>query len=97
MVTGTNALTNPSPKSTVVVGLSGGVDSAVSAKLLCDQGYTVKGVFMKNWDEDDGTEFCTAPADFADARQVADTMGIELLTANFAAEYWDRVFEEFLT
>ena len=97
MVTGTNALTNPSPKSTVVVGLSGGVDSAVSAKLLCDQGYTVKGVFMKNWDEDDGTEFCTAPADFEDARQVADTMGIELLTANFAAEYWDRVFEEFLS
>ena len=97
MVTGTNALTNPSPKSTVVVGLSGGVDSAVSAKLLCDQGYTVKGVFMKNWDEDDGTEFCTAPADFEDARQVADRIGIELLTANFAAEYWDRVFEEFLT
>jgi len=51
---------------------------------------------MKNWDEDDGSELCTAPKDFEDAKQVADTIGIELLPANFAAEYWERVFEEFL-
>jgi tRNA-specific 2-thiouridylase len=89
-------LTNPTSNSTVVVGLSGGVDSAVAAKLLYDQGYAVKGVFMKNWDEDDGTELCTAPKDFEDAKQVADTIGIELLPANFAAEYWECVFEEFL-
>ena len=89
-------MTNPALNSTVVVGLSGGVDSAVAAKLLSDQGYVVKGVFMKNWDEDDGTELCTAPKDFEDAKHVADTIGIELLTANFAAEYWERVFEEFL-
>ena len=90
-------MTNPAPNSTVVVGLSGGVDSAVAAKLLSDQGHVVKGVFMKNWDEDDGTELCTAPKDFEDARRVADRIGIELLTANFAAEYWERVFEEFLS
>ena len=52
---------------------------------------------MKNWEEDDGTELCTAPRDFDDARQVADAIGIELLTANFSAEYWERVFEEFLS
>ncbi|MFP6795834.1 MAG: tRNA 2-thiouridine(34) synthase MnmA [Pseudomonadales bacterium] len=89
-------MTNPTRNAVVVVGLSGGVDSAVAAKLLRDQGYTVKGLFMKNWDEDDGTELCTAIQDFEDAQQVAETIGIELLTANFAAEYWERVFEEFL-
>ncbi|MEH6590264.1 MAG: tRNA 2-thiouridine(34) synthase MnmA [Halioglobus sp.] len=80
----------------VIVGMSGGVDSSVSALLLMEQGYTVEGLFMKNWEEDDGTEYCTAKEDFADAQAVADTLGIKLHGANFAAEYWDNVFEHFL-
>jgi tRNA-specific 2-thiouridylase len=76
--------------------MSGGVDSSVAAYLLLQQGYQVEGLFMKNWDEDDGTEYCTALSDLADAQQVADKLGIKLHTANFAAEYWDRVFEHFL-
>lgn len=86
------------PKETkVIVGMSGGVDSSVSALLLKQQGYQVAGLFMKNWDEDDGSEYCTAKADLADAQRVCDTIGIELHTANFAAEYWDNVFEFFLS
>ncbi|MEM1432874.1 MAG: tRNA 2-thiouridine(34) synthase MnmA [Pseudomonadota bacterium] len=85
-----------SSSPSVIVGLSGGVDSAVTALLLKQQGYRVSGLFMKNWDEDDDTEYCTARADLADAQQVADRLGIELLTANFAAEYWDQVFSDFL-
>ena len=77
--------------------MSGGVDSSVAAWLLRDQGYQVEGLFMKNWDEDDGTEYCTAMTDLADARAVADQIGIPLHTASFAAEYWDRVFEHFLS
>jgi len=80
----------------VMVGMSGGVDSSVAALLLQQQGYHVEGLFMKNWDEDDGTEYCTAKADYADAQQVADRLGIRLHAANFAAEYWDNVFEHFL-
>ena len=80
----------------VIVGMSGGVDSSVSAYLLMQQGYQVEGLFMKNWDEDDGTEYCTAKDDLADAQQVCDTLGIKLHQANFAAEYWDNVFEYFL-
>jgi len=80
----------------VIVGMSGGVDSSVAALLLLEQGYRVEGLFMKNWDEDDGTEYCTAKADLTDAQQVCDRIGIKLHTANFAAEYWDRVFEHFL-
>lgn len=80
----------------VIVGMSGGVDSSVSASLLIEQGYLVEGLFMKNWEEDDGTEYCTAREDLADAQAVCDTLGIPLHTANFAAEYWDRVFEHFL-
>ncbi|MEC8524997.1 MAG: tRNA 2-thiouridine(34) synthase MnmA [Pseudomonadota bacterium] len=80
----------------VIVGMSGGVDSSVSAYLLIQQGYQVEGLFMKNWDEDDGTEYCTAKEDLADAQQVCDTLGIKLHQANFAAEYWDNVFEHFL-
>ncbi|MBE0487682.1 MAG: tRNA 2-thiouridine(34) synthase MnmA [Halomonas sp.] len=80
----------------VIVGMSGGVDSSVSALLLLEQGYQVEGLFMKNWDEDDGTEYCTAKADLADAEAVCDRLGIRLHTANFAAEYWDNVFEHFL-
>ena len=80
----------------VIVGMSGGVDSSVSALLLKEQGYDVEGLFMKNWEEDDGTEYCTAKEDFADAQAVADKLGIPLHSANFAAEYWDNVFEHFL-
>lgn len=85
------------PKNTrVIVGMSGGVDSSVAAALLLEQGYQVEGLFMKNWEEDDGTEYCTAREDLLDAMQVAGVLDIELHTANFAAEYWDRVFEHFL-
>lgn len=77
--------------------MSGGVDSSVSALLLKQAGYQVEGLFMKNWDEDDGTEYCTAITDLNDAQQVCDKLGIKLHTANFAAEYWDNVFEHFLT
>lgn len=80
----------------VIVGMSGGVDSSVSALLLKQQGYEVEGLFMKNWEEDDGTEYCTAKEDLADAQAVCDKIGIPLHTANFAAEYWDNVFEHFL-
>ncbi|RFQ25185.1 tRNA 2-thiouridine(34) synthase MnmA [Pseudomonas sp. ATCC 13867] len=86
-----------SPQNTrVIVGMSGGVDSSVSALLLKEQGYQVEGLFMKNWEEDDGTEYCTAMTDLADAQAVCDRIGIQLHTANFAAEYWDNVFEHFL-
>jgi len=80
----------------VIVGMSGGVDSSVTALLLLEQGYEVSALFMKNWDEDDGTEYCTAKADLADAQQVCDRLGIQLRSVNFAAEYWDHVFEIFL-
>ncbi|MFD1259517.1 tRNA 2-thiouridine(34) synthase MnmA [Entomomonas asaccharolytica] len=80
----------------VIVGMSGGVDSSVSALLLQQQGFQVEGLFMKNWEEDDGTEYCTAKEDLADAQAVCDKLGIKLHTANFAAEYWDNVFEHFL-
>ncbi len=80
----------------VVVGMSGGVDSSVSALLLKQQGYQVEGVFMKNWEEDDTDEYCAAAEDLKDAQAVADKLGIKLRTINFAAEYWDNVFEYFL-
>ncbi len=85
-----------SRKEKVIIGMSGGVDSSVSALLLLEQGYEVEGLFMKNWEEDDGTEYCTAITDLADAQAVADQLAIHLHTANFAAEYWDNVFEHFL-
>ncbi|MGR8940165.1 MAG: tRNA 2-thiouridine(34) synthase MnmA [Gammaproteobacteria bacterium] len=81
----------------IIVGMSGGVDSSVTALLLLEQGHQVTGLFMKNWEEDDGTEYCTAMQDLADAQQVCDKLGIELKTVNFAAEYWDEVFEVFLS
>ncbi len=80
----------------VIVGLSGGVDSSVAALQLVEAGYQVRGLFMKNWEEDDSEEYCSAAEDLADARQVAERLGIELLTVNFSAEYWDRVFAHFL-
>jgi tRNA-uridine 2-sulfurtransferase len=80
----------------VVVGLSGGVDSAVTAYLLKQQGHEVVGLFMKNWEDDDDTEFCSSNIDFVDAAAVADVLGIEVEHVNFAADYRDRVFAEFL-
>ncbi len=88
----------------VVVGLSGGVDSAVSAHLLKQQGHEVIGVFMKNWEDDDtsaeaaddGTSYCSSRQDFLDAASVADVLGIDLEHVNFAADYKDRVFADFL-
>ena len=80
----------------IIVGMSGGVDSSVTALRLLEQGHHVTGLFMKNWEEDDGTEFCTAMEDLADAQQVCDRLKIELKTVNFSAEYWDEVFEVFL-
>ena len=80
----------------VVVGLSGGVDSAVSAWLLKRQGHEVVGIFMKNWEGDDDDEYCSSNVDFVDAAAVADVIGIDIEHVNFAAEYKDRVFAEFL-
>ena len=77
--------------------MSGGVDSSVAALMLIEAGYRVEGLFMKNWEEDDGTEYCTAKEDLADAQSVADQLGIRLHSANFAAEYWDGVFDHFLS
>ena len=80
----------------IVVGLSGGVDSAVTAWLLKRAGHEVVGIFMKNWEEDDDDEYCSSRQDFLDAASVADVIGIEIEHVNFAAEYKDRVFAEFL-
>jgi tRNA-uridine 2-sulfurtransferase len=83
-------------KPRVVVGLSGGVDSAVTAWLLKQQGHEVVGLFMKNWEDDDDSEYCSSRVDFVDAAAVADVVGIDLEHVNFAAEYRERVFAEFL-
>ncbi len=79
----------------VVVGMSGGVDSSVSAALLLEQGYRVTGLFMKNWEDDDDDE-CNSVQDLADAEVVCETLGIPLKTVNFSYEYWERVFVGFL-
>ncbi len=84
------------PRQRVVVGLSGGVDSAVTAWLLKQQGHEVLGIFMKNWEDDDDSAYCASNIDFVDAAAVADVLGIEIEHVNFAAEYKDRVFAEFL-
>ena len=80
----------------IAIGISGGVDSAVSAYLLKKQGYDVMGVFMKNWNEEDENGVCTADQDFEDVRRVCDKIGIPYYSVNFAREYWDRVFSLFL-
>ena len=81
----------------IIVGLSGGVDSSVAAFLLLEKGYEVEALFMKNWDEDDEDEYCSASEDLGDAQQVADQLGIKLHTVNFSHEYWEDVFEHFLS
>jgi tRNA-specific 2-thiouridylase len=81
----------------IIVGLSGGVDSSVAAFLLLEKGFEVEALFMKNWDEDDEDEYCSASEDLADAQQVADQLGIKLHTVNFSHEYWEDVFEHFLS
>ena len=83
-------------KTRVVVGMSGGVDSSVTALLLKEQGYDVIGVFMKNWDDTDEFGVCTATEDYKDVAAVADQIGIPYYSVNFEKEYWDRVFEYFL-
>ena len=80
----------------IAIGISGGVDSAVSAYLLKKQGYDVMGVFMKNWNEEDENGVCTADQDFEDVRRVCDKIGIPYYSVNFAREYWERVFSLFL-
>ena len=82
-------------KKTVVVGISGGVDSSVAAYLLKQQGYEVVGLFMQNWQSEPG-EVCTSEIDFEDASQVCDFLNIKLHRANFSDDYWDRVFNDFL-
>ncbi len=93
----TTAATTIEHPDKVMVGLSGGVDSSVAALLLLEQGYEVEGLFMKNWEEDDDDDHCAAAEDLADAQSVADRLDIPLHKVNFSAEYWDRVFAEFLT
>ena len=80
----------------VVIGMSGGVDSSVAAWLLKEQGFDVIGLFMKNWEDDDDDEYCSTRQDWLDAVSVADVLGIDIEAVNFAAEYKDRVFAEFL-
>jgi tRNA-uridine 2-sulfurtransferase len=83
-------------KKTVVIGMSGGVDSSVSAWLLKQQGYNVVGLFMKNWEDDDDSEYCSTRQDWLDAVSVADRLSIDIEAVNFATEYKDRVFSVFL-
>ena len=78
----------------IAVGISGGVDSAVAASLLIEEGYDVEGIFMKNWEED--SEYCTVEKDYKDALQVCDVLNIPLRSVNFAKEYWEKVFQYFL-
>lgn len=92
-----NSLVNPPLKpSKVVIGMSGGVDSSVAAWMLKQQGYEVVGLFMKNWEDDDNDAYCSARQDWLDVVSVADLIGIDVEAVNFAAEYRDRVFADFL-
>ncbi len=83
-------------KRRVVLGMSGGVDSSVAAWLLKQQGHEVIGLFMKNWEDDDDGEYCSTRQDWIDAASVADVVGVDIEAVNFASEYKDRVFAEFL-
>ncbi|WP_041682622.1 tRNA 2-thiouridine(34) synthase MnmA [Pusillimonas sp. T7-7] len=83
-------------KGRVVIGMSGGVDSSVAAWLLKEQGYDVLGLFMKNWEDDDDSEYCSTRQDWLDAASVADLIGVDIEAVNFATEYKDRVFADFL-
>jgi len=91
-----NNLSSQSKKQRVIVGISGGVDSSVAALLVIQQGYAVEGLFMKNWEQDDDDDYCAAAEDLQDAQQVCDKLGIKLHSVNFADQYWDRVFQNFL-
>ena len=86
----------PTNPRKVVIGMSGGVDSSVAAWMLKEQGYEVIGLFMKNWEDDDNDEYCSARQDWIDVVSVADMIGIDVEAVNFAAEYRERVFAEFL-
>ncbi len=82
-------------KPRIIVAMSGGVDSSVAALILKEKGYCVEGMFMKNWEEDDTEEYCSAKQDLEDAQQVCDQLNIRLHKVNFSAEYWNHVFERF--
>lgn len=91
-----SALDGVSRDTRIIVGVSGGVDSAVALSLIHKAGYPVRALFMKNWEEDDDGDFCAAAADLEDAERVCEQLRVELKTVNLSAEYWDKVFLEFL-
>jgi tRNA-specific 2-thiouridylase len=96
MITSNSTLIHPVQPSKVVIGMSGGVDSSVAAWMLKEQGYEVIGLFMKNWEDDDNDIYCSSRQDWLDVVSVADLIGIDVEAVNFAAEYRERVFAEFL-
>ncbi|HIX43524.1 MAG TPA: tRNA 2-thiouridine(34) synthase MnmA, partial [Candidatus Kurthia intestinigallinarum] len=91
----TKVVKDPS-ETRVVVGMSGGVDSSVTAHILKEQGYDVIGIFMKNWDDTDENGVCTATEDYEDVIKVCNQIGIPYYAVNFEKEYWDKVFTYFL-
>ena len=80
-------------KEKIIVGMSGGVDSAVTSAILKEEGFEVEGLFMKNWEDD--SELCASEQDYKDALQVCDRLNIPLRSVNFSKQYWDRVFKKF--
>ena len=82
-------------KEKIIVGMSGGVDSAVTSAILKEEGFEVEGLFMKNWEDD--SEYCASEQDYKDALQVCDRLNIPLRSVNFSKQYWDRVFKNFLS